>query len=213
MGNRNEEVKTTLMEVMRFKCGGYLQFLSFAFERLRPMIVDHLTTQHNPSMIYQLTILTLAAIRSSPNGILSGFCKILDQPLSIHQTFLPTMPENRFFLMPPDYRLENQQQNSMYTCPKGHLYSIGNCTQPAQLAKCTVCNSQIGGAGYTPATGNQKFTLTPQSQAGYKHGGTDINCSTGPERMSLQGFAAAQYILHSTLLLASLENQDDVARY
>lgn len=208
---KSSDERTNLIDVLRFKCQRYDIFLSMPVQNLRDLIDNAVGHQHNANTVYQVTVLALAAL--SPNNILSEFAKIIRNPLSMLRSFLPTMPEHRFFVVPTAYRVEDQGHNSMYTCPNGHLYSIGDCTQPVQGASCPTCKEKIGGIGnYRAAAGNAKFTLTRDSQAGYRYRDDTAAYSSGSERMSRQGCAATKYILHSCLLAACLENRVDVAR-
>jgi len=42
-----------------------------------------------------------------------------------------------------------------YTCPNGHIFSIGNCGGAVQVGRCNECGAAIGGSGYVLASGNR----------------------------------------------------------
>jgi hypothetical protein len=44
-----------------------------------------------------------------------------------------------------------------YTCPNGHLYSIGECGRPMEASNCPECNQLIGGRDHNPHANNNLF--------------------------------------------------------
>eukprot|EP01062_Namystynia_karyoxenos_P054291 TRINITY_DN4457_c1_g1_i1.p1 TRINITY_DN4457_c1_g1~~TRINITY_DN4457_c1_g1_i1.p1 ORF type:complete len:3111 (+),score=983.00 TRINITY_DN4457_c1_g1_i1:397-9729(+) len=51
-----------------------------------------------------------------------------------------------------------------YRCPRGHLYSIGECGGPMEVGRCAQpgCGAVIGGRGHTPAAGNVRVGTTDE---------------------------------------------------
>jgi hypothetical protein len=45
-----------------------------------------------------------------------------------------------------------------YTCPNGHLYTVGNCTYPMEERRCTAdgCNAKIGGQNHVSSGKNKR---------------------------------------------------------
>nr|XP_039250627.1 E3 ubiquitin-protein ligase rnf213-alpha-like [Styela clava] len=156
--------------------------------------------QHQNHTIYQLVIL-VAAAASCKNEIMEGFFTLMTNTVALELQYLPGMPEDLFFATPANYRLTDKQNSSMYRCPNGHLYSIGNCTRPTHTAQCPTCKKTIGGTNHRPVSGNEKIVLTPQSQAGYKRSSGDSRLSHAAERISPQGAAVVEFILHSSMLI------------
>jgi len=44
-----------------------------------------------------------------------------------------------------------------YTCPEGHLYSVGECGMPMQDTSCPECGHMIGGSNHNPHINNNLF--------------------------------------------------------
>ncbi|XP_062987456.1 NFX1-type zinc finger-containing protein 1-like [Elgaria multicarinata webbii] len=42
-----------------------------------------------------------------------------------------------------------------YTCPKGHLYTVGQCGRPMEESRCPECRSAIGGQNHNANPGNR----------------------------------------------------------
>jgi len=94
---------------------------------------------------------------------------LLTEPMAQAAGYLPAMPGNEIaFIM----RLMGYV--GWYRCERGHLYSVGNCTQPMQVAKCPECGAVIGGkdhkdvAGVTRlGAGKEAVHIMPPTQKGY----------------------------------------------
>ncbi|XP_069477992.1 NFX1-type zinc finger-containing protein 1-like isoform X2 [Ambystoma mexicanum] len=41
-----------------------------------------------------------------------------------------------------------------YSCPRGHLYTVGECGRPMEESSCPECGAAIGGQNHNPAQGN-----------------------------------------------------------
>eukprot|EP01070_Trichotokara_eunicae_P005499 Trichotokara_eunicae@DN4536_c0_g1_i2.p1 len=46
------------------------------------------------------------------------------------------------------------QRGAWYTCPAGHLYSIGHCGGAMEVSECPECGSRIGGAQHAVVSSN-----------------------------------------------------------
>jgi hypothetical protein len=78
------------------------------------------------------------------------------------------MPDERidekmiFNAMSSELGPANNRQSGMgnywYTCPNGHIYTIGDCGGAMIEAKCPECGSTIGGANHRSAMGNEAAT-------------------------------------------------------
>ena len=70
----------------------------------------------------------------------SFFKKLLLDPDSFLNQWLPTMPEDEFGEI-----LKTQGDVGIYYCQNGHPYLVGNCTRPDQAGRC-MCGAPIGNA-------------------------------------------------------------------
>ena len=49
-----------------------------------------------------------------------------------------------------------------YKCPKGHLYTVGECGRPMEESICPECGLKIGGQNHVPAANNNVIDLQYQ---------------------------------------------------
>ena len=47
-----------------------------------------------------------------------------------------------------------------YVCPRGHPYSVGNCTYPMELATCATCGARIGGQNHNTVGGTKRLGVS-----------------------------------------------------
>ncbi|XP_077976279.1 E3 ubiquitin-protein ligase rnf213-alpha-like isoform X2 [Styela clava] len=201
--NKPDDIKTTVSECLKNNPDAGTHFFSFLIHlqsNFIPMLkaIPHITEQQVHTL-YQLVTLIVAMV-TARSHMMDGFLHLLTRPSIIRNMFLPAMPENPYFSTPVEYR--RQGYNTLYTCPNGHIYTIGECTQPMQTAKCADCGATIGGAAHRPAAGNQRHALlNEQSQAGYNLNQMQGNVGDPADRVSKQGAAVIQFILHSCMLI------------
>ncbi|XP_077967570.1 E3 ubiquitin-protein ligase rnf213-alpha-like isoform X2 [Styela clava] len=173
--------------------------------------VNHFSTFQEAHTLYQIIMISVVAA-TSQNGIMKGFSSIIKNLNAIENVYLPSMPEHFLFALPGDYRLDANRRNTMYVCACGYLYSIGDCTQPNQRRECPECKRSIGGLNYKLEPGNQKMNLTEESQAGYKIDSGTHAMSLAADRLSHQGAAVVQFILHACMLAGLTENCQPIFR-
>lgn len=51
------------------------------------------------------------------------------------------------------------QKGHWYTCPNGHLYTIGECGGATQLSKCPDCKAEVGGGQHRLTAGNRHSNI------------------------------------------------------
>ncbi len=144
------------------------------------------------------------------------FHNLINQPEKIKNCFLPTMPH--------DERLEIQEACrrtegalKWYKCSKGHLYAIGECTQPVELGTCNECGEQIGGTNHFLARTGQLGNDIPgevtidETQSGHILGTAQAKSSSSIQR-NLSGLeiAITRFLLHSSMLLGSQRNPESI---
>lgn len=205
MKEKEQDVHQNVTAILRQNCGNLSRLFDLIYNPQYPLwdvITRNSRSEHEALALYQTCIIIIATLLTSNNQMINCFANVLANPNYCINMYLPTMAEHRFFSVLPELRTSNGE-NAMFTCPKGHLYTIGDCTGAVTTSNCPHCKETIGGTDYRLATGNQKISLNPETQAGYKRIIVDGNYSTGVERMSLQGHSVTQFILHTSLLAAS----------
>lgn len=55
----------------------------------------------------------------------------------------------------------------VYRCSQGHLYTIGECGKPMQLARCSQCGEQIGGTSHKLVDSSAPTEAVDQTLPGY----------------------------------------------
>lgn len=79
--------------------------------------------------------------------------------------YLPTMPQDS--LVDIIHAVNKHETVKLYTCPNGHVYSIGECGKPMQEAKCSQCGKAIGGKSHKLLTDNKEFNMIDKTMPGY----------------------------------------------
>ncbi len=54
-----------------------------------------------------------------------------------------------------------------YKCKCGYIYTIGNCTRPASIAKCPECKESIGGQHHNLVSGNKELSINNADEGVY----------------------------------------------
>ena len=91
-----------------------------------------------------------------------------DEPLLI-DLLNKSIDANRLAQLKNNYMKERQKREVLeissiiggrwYQCPRGHVYSVGDCGQPMETAKCPDCNSSIGGQNHILVQNNSDFNI------------------------------------------------------
>lgn len=105
---------------------------------------------------------------NNPNTILKPFAKLINNPEKYSQCYLPSIPHDDDFEAYQAFANNPRERIAWYRCPNGHLYTIGECTKPDQVAICPTCRSQIGGANHILNQGNSLAqNITEKETKGY----------------------------------------------
>ena len=148
---------------------------------------------------------------SLQGSVLHEFKQFITFPSRIMDSFLPTMPQSCYFDIKPVIARwvepHSGQPPKEYLCPSGHVYFIGDCTNPNQEGRCPDCRKAIGGVQntYQLQPGNTAGTLNESSQAGYLLGTPENRPSEIiPERScSRLAVCVLRMFLHATMLHAA----------
>ncbi|CAE8647524.1 unnamed protein product [Polarella glacialis] len=132
---------------------------------------------------------------------------VLLRPREAQLTYWPAMPESE----------ESAVMGALgfvgwYVCPRGHPYSVGECTRPMQLGVCPVagCGCPIGGQGHVDVQGvrkvdQQDFTRG-KSQTGYVAVSSELIDQTivnqGSRPLSASALKALRLVLHTALWIS-----------
>uniref|UniRef100_UPI00193A976F E3 ubiquitin-protein ligase rnf213-alpha-like n=1 Tax=Styela clava TaxID=7725 RepID=UPI00193A976F len=172
---------------------------------------------HSPSYqdnvsLFQLMVLVVIAV-SKQKYLLDSFKMLIQDTDSVKNLYLPSMPESMFFSLPAQLKTIGRNPyghmvHGLHTCPNGHIYFIGECTNPTEEAKCIDCGETIGGVGEKLSSRNERYTVptAEESHTGYildTLDKTKRNRMDNPEdRMTKQGVAFTRFVLHSCMLIS-----------
>jgi len=141
--------------------------------------------------------------------ILKPFIELLNKPSDYKNAFLPSLPHDDDYELFQEFKKLNKEAAKFYKCSNGHLYTIGNCTEPAVTGKCPTCGDIIGGTNHQLAAGNSAASdLIEKTQHGYC---LPIKRSDQPESIRNMGILNTnimRLILHSVLYLSSIRSND-----
>ena len=83
---------------------------------------------------------------------------LLLEPQLLAQGYVPTMGADEMAGILAGMR----EYVAWYKCPKGHIYTVGNCTRPMELAKCPTCGAPIGGQNHDDVRGVVRVGTTDE---------------------------------------------------
>ena len=84
--------------------------------------------------------------------------RLLVSPANFRGAMLPFMPGDEAAAVLAT--VGATQQEGVYACSCGYVYTIGNCRRPWIQAKCPECHSQIGGVRHELQQGNHRLEDT-----------------------------------------------------
>ena len=58
-----------------------------------------------------------------------------------------------------EYEVIRSLGTTVYKCPKGHIYLVGDCGRPMEESKCPDCGAKIGGRNHISATNNTEVNF------------------------------------------------------
>ncbi|XP_076810018.1 E3 ubiquitin-protein ligase rnf213-alpha-like isoform X2 [Clavelina lepadiformis] len=160
--------------------------------------------------LIELVELIGSCIHFSSSSLLVDFAELITNPQTIQNSFLPTMPQSSYFEVKDVVAALVEQYGKppkSYLCPNGHVYFIGDCTNPNDEGICPECKKAIGGVkgSTTLQPDNVAGEVTEISQAGYLLGSAkDRSSSAVPERSSSRlSVCVMRMFLHSALVYAA----------
>ena len=86
------------------------------------------------------------------NHMLRWFKRVLFEPWVYKDDFMPGQP-----LSESQQVMQALGGVGWYTCPRGHPYSVGNCTYPMELSTCATCGARIGGQNHNSVAGTTRL--------------------------------------------------------
>ena len=111
---------------------------------------------------------------------------VLFRPAELIRGYVPTMSGEESL----DVMRSLSEFVAWYKCPNGHLYSVGNCTRPMQMASCPECGKPIGGQSHNDARGVTRLgTMEDIASSGMTGAGRQSRSTKGYHRDDLNTFA------------------------
>ncbi|XP_050390801.2 E3 ubiquitin-protein ligase RNF213 [Patella vulgata] len=193
-----------------------LEFLSTSEEQKNQYIgvttTNHIESKNLESLLYHWLIVLNSA---SKGGLLQPLYTLLVDPSSMEGVFLPTMPEETLadISMVIKAMITRADQVTVYRCPNGHAYLIGECGRPWGVSRCNECNAEIGGVRHKAADGNTIDDGHDRSKTGHILGQADQRpLEAIPERsMSPSVCAIIRMMTHMSMMLGAKQNPEGVA--
>ncbi|RNA31081.1 E3 ubiquitin-ligase RNF213-like [Brachionus plicatilis] len=109
-----------------------------------------------------------SSLKNQKGTILEPFIKLINNPEKYAQCYLPSIPHDDDFEAYQTFLNNGKENVAWFRCPNGHLYTIGECTQPMQDSICPTCKAQIGGTQHRLIPGNTKVeNITEKKSQGY----------------------------------------------
>nr|XP_012041858.2 E3 ubiquitin-protein ligase RNF213 isoform X3 [Ovis aries] len=124
--------------------------------------------------------------------------------------FLPTMPED---LLPQARNWKGLEGVKWYTCPNGHVCSVGECGRPMVKSLCIDCRAPIGGINHKPEKGFHVINdTTDRTQTGHVLGnppprGVPV---VSDRQMSPVVFLLIRLLTHLAMLLGATQSPQDL---
>ena len=81
--------------------------------------------------------------------------ELVERPVDLKGAFLPSMPWDENLLI---YEAMRAERVTWWRCPRGHLYSVGECGGPVMATRCSHpgCGLPIGGRNHVAEKGNRR---------------------------------------------------------
>uniref|UniRef100_A0A4W2FDE0 E3 ubiquitin-protein ligase RNF213-like n=1 Tax=Bos indicus x Bos taurus TaxID=30522 RepID=A0A4W2FDE0_BOBOX len=124
--------------------------------------------------------------------------------------FLPTMPED---LLAQARNWKGLEEVTWYTCPNGHVCSVGECGKPMEQSFCIDCRAPIGGINHKPEEGFRVIDdTTDRTQTGHVLGNPPPRGApvVSDRQMSPVVFLLIRLLTHLAMLLGATQSPQDL---
>ena len=130
------------------------------------------------TMVREMLVHLLVILTTGEDSNLTQPLRLLaTKPQQMYQRFLPTMPQDDLVYVNQamqnwiNEKQPHYEKLEVYTCPNGHIYTIGDCGRPWSKGTCIECGSLIGGLSHKLETGNVKIeTVADKTVQGHTLG-------------------------------------------
>ncbi|XP_013380375.1 E3 ubiquitin-protein ligase rnf213-alpha-like [Lingula anatina] len=168
---------------------------------------DRLHQQMSALVIHAMVIYSVKCTTVRQKGILEPFLKMFQKPQDMNASYFPTMPQDELSEIREAVHSGRTggQADTLWVCPNGHPYVIGDCGRPAVEAQCQTCGIKIGGMHHNPAQGNVKAREDDQTQPGHILGNASTRNTTSEPMRGISAVQAAilRMITHITMFVAA----------
>ncbi|XP_055264373.1 E3 ubiquitin-protein ligase RNF213 isoform X3 [Moschus berezovskii] len=131
-------------------------------------------------------------------------------PQLMVNAFLPTMPED---LLAQARNWKGLEGVKWYTCPNGHVCSVGECGMPMEQSFCIDCHAPIGGINHKPKEGFHVIEdPTDRTQTGHVLGNPPPRgvAVVSDRQMSPVAFLLIRLLTHLAMFLGASQSPQDL---
>ncbi|MEE6515818.1 hypothetical protein FKM82_024889 [Ascaphus truei] len=203
---KREPVKTFIQNAKVLQEGAVNQFAQSLLNNSRPTLIVLPGMTSLRCTTVGLAIHLAAVLLSGKNNLLEPLKNLAFSPVTMQNSYLPTMPEDMLVQAKNVLQRENVR---WYVCPNNHYCAVGECGQPMQLSRCIDCGAQVGGENHRPHVG---FTTIQgegdRTQTGHILGDPERQGSAvAPDReISRPAFILLRLLTHLSMILGAEEN-------
>ena len=116
-------------------------------QNLQTPMVQLTTSIEDQSLLELMLHFTVMLQNTNSHHLVLPFRNMACHPARMRGSFFPAMPSDIIKEIEAARPGENDKW-TVYSCPNGHRYVIGNCGQAAVASKCNVCDAPIGGVNH-----------------------------------------------------------------
>lgn len=161
--------------------------------------------------VAEMAVHAATVLLCGQDRVLEPLRNLAFSPGTMAMAYLPTMPED---LLAQARQWEGLTHVRWYTCPQGHLCSVGECGQPMEQSVCIDCGLPVGGRNHRPNAG---FTavqdIMDRTQTGHVLGSPPPRdqAVVSDRELSPAAFLLARLLTHLAMLLGAAHSPQALA--
>ncbi|XP_014379404.2 E3 ubiquitin-protein ligase RNF213-like [Alligator sinensis] len=162
---------------------------------------------HGNSTYLEVVFHTTVILSLSQRPITQVFRSICFEPSTVKDTYLPTMPDDRFSDM-KNWKMDNIKR--IWSCKCGQLWCIDMCGLPMEEKTCS-CGHPVGGLNHKPVEGFVEVNRSKDIiERGYILESPGSRSIEGERDLPPASVCLARVLLHSSMLLGTFTERQSV---